>query len=121
MTLSVAGLGRYFGDRVYTAAMVEQSKPAPDLFLYAAKKMSAPASKTLVIEDSVNGVAAGKAAGMTVWGFVGGSHYSGRDGRRLLSDAGADHVFESMADLISNKGGPQGGSTEEREDRQVAP
>ena len=100
MTLSVAGLERYFGDRVYTSAMVAHGKPAPDLFLFAAAKMSASAAETLVIEDSINGVLAGKAAGMTVWGFIGGSHYSGRDGGRLLSDAGADRVFGSMADLM---------------------
>ena len=61
--------------------------------------MGATPAKTLVVEDSVNGVLAGKAAGMTVWGFVGGSHYSGRDGRRLLAEAGADRVFDSMADF----------------------
>ena len=44
----------------------------------------------VVVEDSVNGVLAGKRAGMTVWGFVGGSHYRSRDGHRLLEDAGAD-------------------------------
>ncbi len=99
MTLSVARLEAYFGDRVFSAAMVEHSKPAPDLFLYAAEKMRASPARTLVIEDSVNGVLAGKAAGMIVWGFIGGSHYAGRDGRKLLSEAGADRVFDSMADF----------------------
>jgi beta-phosphoglucomutase-like phosphatase (HAD superfamily) len=55
--------------------------------------------RTLVIEDSVSGVRAGKAAGMTVWGFVGGSHYQSRDGRDILLGAGADRVFERMADF----------------------
>jgi HAD superfamily hydrolase (TIGR01509 family) len=100
MTLSIAELEPYFGDRIYYAAMVARSKPAPDLFLFAAAEMGARAAQTLVIEDSVNGVLAGKAAGMTVWGFVGGSHYSGRDGRRLLAEAGADRVFGSMADFM---------------------
>jgi HAD superfamily hydrolase (TIGR01509 family) len=99
MTLSVARLAPYFDGRVFSGSMVEHSKPAPDLFLLAAAKMGATPAKTLVVEDSVNGVLAGKAAGMTVWGFVGGTHYSGRDGRRLLAEAGADRVFDSMADF----------------------
>jgi beta-phosphoglucomutase-like phosphatase (HAD superfamily) len=102
MTLSIAGLGDYFGDRIYSGSMVARGKPAPDLFLFAASEMGATAERTLVIEDSVNGVTAGKAAGMTVWGFVGGSHYAGRDGERLLADAGADRVFASMADFMPN-------------------
>src|SRR5258708_8244140 len=55
--------------------------------------------RTLVIEDSVSGVKAGKAAGMTVWGFVGGSHYQSRDGNAILREAGADRVFERMANF----------------------
>jgi hypothetical protein len=42
---------------------------------------------------------AGKAAGMTVWGFVGGSHYQSRDGKAILREAGADRVFGRMADF----------------------
>ena len=102
MTLAVTHLADYFCDRVYTAAMVAHGKPAPDIFLYAAAQMGVEASGALVIEDSVNGVLAGKAAGMTVWGFIGGSHYSGRDGARLLSAAGADRIFGSLAELVAN-------------------
>jgi HAD superfamily hydrolase (TIGR01509 family) len=98
-SLEVTGLAELFGDRVYTAQMVARGKPAPDLFLYAAAEMRAEPARTLVIEDSVSGVAAGKAAGMTVWGFVGGSHYTNRDGRRQLKEAGADRVFEQMSEL----------------------
>jgi beta-phosphoglucomutase-like phosphatase (HAD superfamily) len=52
-----------------------------------------------VIEDSVSGVAAARAAGMKVWGFVGGSHYESRDGRAILQSAGADRVVDRMADF----------------------
>ncbi|GAA0000175.1 hypothetical protein BRDID11002_01750 [Bradyrhizobium diazoefficiens] len=52
-----------------------------------------------MIEDSVSGVQAGRAAGMTVWGFVGGSHYRARDGRAILSAAGTDRVFARMSDF----------------------
>ena len=99
LSLSLTGLARHFGDRLYTAQMVERGKPAPDLFLYAAGRMQADPARTLVIEDSVSGVRAAKAAGMTVWGFVGGSHYRARDGRASLRDAGADRVFARMADF----------------------
>ncbi|MBR0927988.1 HAD family hydrolase [Bradyrhizobium diazoefficiens] len=99
LSLDVTGLRAHFGDGLYTAQMVRHGKPAPDLFLLAAEKMGVQPARTLVIEDSVSGVAAGKAAGMTVWGFVGGSHYRGRDGRAILSGAGADRVFARMSDF----------------------
>lgn len=99
LSLKVTGLAPPFGKRIYTAQMVQHGKPAPDLFLYAADKMGAQPARTLVIEDSVSGVQAGKAAGMTVWGFAGGSHYRGRDGQAILSGAGADRVFGHMNDF----------------------
>jgi HAD superfamily hydrolase (TIGR01509 family) len=98
-SLSLTGLAIHFDERLFTSQMVERGKPEPDLFLYAAEKMQADPRHTLVIEDSVSGVQAGKAAGMTVWGFVGGSHYHARDGRAILTDAGADRVFARMADF----------------------
>jgi HAD superfamily hydrolase (TIGR01509 family) len=99
LSLSLTGLAQHFGNRLYTAQMVDRGKPAPDLFLYAAGRMQADPARTLVIEDSVSGVQAAKAAGMTVWGFVGGSHYRARDGRASLHEAGADRVFARMADF----------------------
>jgi HAD superfamily hydrolase (TIGR01509 family) len=99
LSLVLTGLAPHFGDRLYTSQMVPRGKPAPDLFLYAAAQMKTAPMRTLVVEDSVSGVAAAKAAGMTVWGFVGGSHYRFRDGRNILCDAGADRVFEHMADF----------------------
>lgn len=98
-SLNLAGLSPYFEGRVFTASMVSHGKPAPDLFLLAAARMKADPGRSLVIEDSISGVEAGKAAGMTVWGFVGGSHYTGRDGHTLLQAAGADRVFGRMDDL----------------------
>jgi HAD superfamily hydrolase (TIGR01509 family) len=98
-SLALTGLTSHFDARLYTSQMVARGKPAPDLFLYAAERMRAEPHRTLVIEDSVSGVTAGKAAGMTVWGFVGGSHYQSRNGRDILLGAGADRVFERMADF----------------------
>jgi HAD superfamily hydrolase (TIGR01509 family) len=98
-SLALTGLAPLFGNRLYTAQMVARGKPAPDLFLFAAEQMRAAPQHTLVIEDSVSGVTAAKAAGMSVWGFVGGSHYRSRDGRAMLYDAGADRVFDRMTDF----------------------
>jgi HAD superfamily hydrolase (TIGR01509 family) len=99
LSLARTGLTSYFGDRLYTSQMVARGKPAPDLFLYAAGKMQAAPGRALVIEDSVSGITAAKAAGMKVWGFFGGSHYGSRDGRAILLAAGADRVFGRMADF----------------------
>jgi HAD superfamily hydrolase (TIGR01509 family) len=99
VSLAVTRLDRFFEGRIFTAAMVERAKPAPDLFLFAADRMGVPPAETLVIEDSVNGVLAAKAAGMAVWGFIGGSHYAGRDMTPALEAAGADRVFQSMAEF----------------------
>jgi HAD superfamily hydrolase (TIGR01509 family) len=74
MSLQLVGLSDLVGDRAFTSTLVPRGKPAPDLFLYAAKKMGARPERTLVIEDSLTGIRAGLAAGMTVWRFVGGSH-----------------------------------------------
>jgi HAD superfamily hydrolase (TIGR01509 family) len=98
LTLSVTGLAAYFDGRVFDGAMVTRGKPAPDLFLLAADRMSAAPERTLVIEDTVAGVEAGKAAGMTVWGFTGGGHHDEESGRRL-AEAGADRLLTSMAEF----------------------
>ncbi len=62
------GLSAYF-DGLFGGDLVVHSKPAPDLFLFAAEQLGVEPSGCLVIEDSANGVRAGKAAGMTVVGF----------------------------------------------------
>lgn len=96
ISLALVGLAPLIGDRVFTSTMVAKGKPAPDLFLYAAAQMGADPARTLVIEDSLTGIRAGLAAGMTVWRFVGGSHLGAetpdepedaRPHRRLVSFA----------------------------------
>mgnify|MGYP001066636022 CR=1 FL=1 len=74
MSLRLVGLRDLVEGRVYTSTMVQRGKPAPDLFLFAAHTMGAKPDRTLVIEDSLTGIRAGLAAGMTVWRFVGASH-----------------------------------------------
>jgi beta-phosphoglucomutase-like phosphatase (HAD superfamily) len=67
--------------------MVKHGKPAPDLFLLAATRMGHAANTCVVIEDSVAGVQAAIAAGMTALGFVGGGHHNGDHGPLLEAEA----------------------------------
>lgn len=93
--LAMTGLDGYFAPHIYSGRQVPNGKPAPDLFLLAASKIDAAPGDCIVIEDSANGVKAGRAAEMQVWGFVGGGHGdAGLAGR--LSAAGAHRVFESF-------------------------
>lgn len=94
--LEKVGLWETFGPHVYSGDLVERGKPAPDLFLYAARELEAKPSNCVVIEDSVNGVLAGRAAGMTVWGFVGGGHCSETSGAELRA-AGAERIIRDWA------------------------
>ncbi|WP_281827239.1 HAD family hydrolase [Jannaschia rubra] len=64
---------------VFTASQVARGKPAPDLFLFAARQMGAAAARCLVIEDSLPGIEAAQAAGMAVVRYTGGVHLAGRD------------------------------------------
>ena len=58
--LQLTGLYAYFNPRIFSAELVRCGKPQPDLFLYAAKQMSANPNECVIIEDSVAGVEAGK-------------------------------------------------------------
>jgi len=51
-------------DAVVTGERVEQKKPAPDIFLTAARDLGVPPAQCVVVEDAVNGIEAAKAAGM---------------------------------------------------------
>jgi HAD superfamily hydrolase (TIGR01509 family) len=94
--LSKTGLWQSFGPHIYSAEHVAHAKPAPDLFLHAAAELGVAPHECLVIEDSVNGVLAGRAAGMLVWGFGGGGHMTERIAERLI-DVGAERVLANWA------------------------
>lgn len=94
------GLFAYFEPHIYSGEQVENGKPAPDLFLFAAGKLGVDPARSLVIEDSSNGVKAGLAAGMTVWGFIGGGHSHDGHAEQLLA-AGAHRVVDSHDDLAA--------------------
>lgn len=71
-SLSLTGLQDRFRGRVFSADDVSEGKPAPDLFLHAARALGRPPRDCLVIEDSPAGVDAALAAGMRVVGYTGG-------------------------------------------------
>ena len=96
--LSLTGLADWFGEHVYSAEHVVNGKPAPDLFLHAAKMLGHAPSDCIVVEDSVHGVMAGVAAGMQVWGFTGGGHADAGLGERLAK-AGATEVYQNFHDM----------------------
>jgi HAD superfamily hydrolase (TIGR01509 family) len=98
VSLDVTGLAPLFGAHVFSAVEVSHGKPAPDLFLHAAERMGHAAADAVVIEDSVFGIRAARAAGMAAIGFVGGSHAT-RALPAELTAAGADVIVARMAAL----------------------
>lgn len=98
--LKSSGLAPHFEDKVFSADDVKSPKPSPDLFLYAAHKLGEPPQNSLIIEDSEVGVKAAVSAGMTVVGFLGGSHITPSDSLKLIK-AGAEQVFTDMKQLNS--------------------
>lgn len=61
--MEITGIGKYM-DHIITGDMVKNGKPAPDIFLFAAEKLSACPEECAVIEDSYNGLRAAHTAGM---------------------------------------------------------
>ena len=94
--LKLVGLWDEFAPNVFSTAQVAKGKPAPDVFLFAARRMGAAVLDCVVVEDSVPGVQAARAARMRAVGYVGASH-NGPDQRQRLMDEGA---FEVIDDLL---------------------
>ena len=90
-TLGHTGLLPRFAGRTFTADDVLHPKPAPDLFLFAARSMGAAPARTTVVEDTPTGIAAARAAGMRCIGFA-----AMTPAARL---AGADAVVTTMAEV----------------------
>jgi HAD superfamily hydrolase (TIGR01509 family) len=100
MMLTKVGLKPYFAPHVYSAKDLgpDRTKPKPDIYLHGAKQFGADPKRCLVIEDSVHGVHAARAAGMRVIGFTGGGHTYPTHADRL-TDAGAETVISRMVEL----------------------
>lgn len=100
VSLESTGLIRFFEPNLFSASDVRKGKPAPDLFLHVAGTLRVSPGECIVVEDSAVGVAAGVAAGMTVIGFVGGSH-AGSQLDTVLRAAGARSVISDLRALKS--------------------
>ncbi|MFJ3906871.1 HAD family hydrolase [Streptomyces vinaceus] len=87
-----AGLDGWFEEEwIFSSQDVGKGKPAPDLFLHAARSMGVEPARCVVIEDSPLGVRAARAAGMDVYGFT-----AMTPAERL---AGATGLFGEMKEL----------------------
>jgi HAD superfamily hydrolase (TIGR01509 family) len=107
--LAAAALTDYFpSTRIFSAndsLPVRRPKPLPDIYLHAARCLSAEVSVCLAVEDSISGVRAAVAARIPrIIGYVGGTHISENE-RSSRADAllsvGAEQIIERMHDLIS--------------------
>ncbi|MDD5037379.1 MAG: HAD-IA family hydrolase [Methylococcaceae bacterium] len=94
MNLHTTGLLPYFRERIFSAYEVGSWKPEPGLFLHAAQAFGIDPERCAVVEDSVAGVRAGRAAGMTVFGYAPSGNGA------LLAQAGAQ-PFSQMGGLLA--------------------
>jgi HAD superfamily hydrolase (TIGR01509 family) len=94
LSLQVAGLAGQFGEHIYVTSMVARPKPAPDVYLLAARHLGAEPAECVVIEDSPAGAAAARAAGMRAIGYAPGATFD------AMQASGAT-VVRSMDELIA--------------------
>ena len=94
------GIDKYFNlANCFTADMVSKGKPAPDLFLLAAKQMKTPVNECVVIEDAISGICAAKSANMKCFAFVGAKANNNPEYKERCLVYGADQVFDDMIKL----------------------
>jgi HAD superfamily hydrolase (TIGR01509 family) len=100
LSLGLTGLLDRLEPHIFSASMVKRGKPAPDLFLHAARQMGVEPGRCVVVEDSPAGITAARAAGMTVFAFAGGSHAHSAYYHAELDRLSPEVVFDAMEDLI---------------------
>ncbi len=98
LSLERAGLSERVGRAIFSADLVRHPKPAPDVYLLAAREKGVAPGRCLVVEDSASGVIAARAAGMPVIGFTGAGHIPTDHAERLLA-LGAGRIVERMERL----------------------
>jgi len=96
--LRLTGLDDFFAGRITTYEDVARGKPAPDVYLEAARRLGISAAGCLVVEDSVTGVTAARAAGCRIIGFTGTQPDASGHGRKLVA-AGAGPIISHMDEL----------------------
>ena len=97
MQLDKTGIASWFGGKVFSGQDLAANKPAPDIYLHAARQLGADPARSAVIEDSLTGIRAGVASGATVYGYLPDTtrHVS----EQAMRQAGAHAVFRHMAEL----------------------
>ncbi len=100
LSMTATGLWERFQPHVFSAPELGRSKPAPDVFLHAARVFGVSPRDTLVIEDSTHGVTGAITAGMRVIGFTGGGH-SWPGHADALTKAGAMQVVSRHSDVVA--------------------
>ena len=100
LKIKAVGIEKYFDRKnLFTADMVENGKPAPDLFLLAAKTMGFEPQNCIVIEDSIAGLTAALKAKMNPIAFLGFDMYLGKECKMLAQALGVEHIFYNMRDI----------------------
>ncbi len=102
--LAHIGLSDAFGPHLFSGREhVANGKPAPDVYLHAAREIGIDIGRALIIEDSVVGVTGAVASGATVVGLAAGRHC--RDGHAArLRALGAHHVVHSFDEIAALMG-----------------
>lgn len=98
LTLGLTGLVDFFEGSLFSATQVENGKPAPDLFLFAAAQMGVPIEQAVVIEDSLAGVEGACRAGARVLGYCSKADPMQSEHQIVMQGMGAE-PFEGMAEL----------------------
>lgn len=97
-SLARTSLAAHFHGHIYSAEHVAQAKPAPDLALFAAKRLGVPPDQAIFIDDNPQGVLCARAAGCLAVGFIGpAEHRAGH--ADTLRAAGAQHIVQGMAEF----------------------
>jgi len=99
LSLELTGTLDRFEPNIFSASMVANGKPAPDLFLHAAAQMGVAPEHCLVIEDSPAGIMAARAAGMRVFAYLGGGHIAESGLRAEIESLAPDAIMEDMRAL----------------------
>jgi len=110
--LKIVGIDQHFGTRMTTFEDVVHGKPAPDIYLMAAKRAGLTPGECVVVEDSLTGVAAAVAAGCVTLGFTGSQVHRSEHGFKLV-DLGAVAVFadmQALPELLARLGSNLGSS-----------
>jgi len=89
--LQKLNIGKYFSG-IVSGEEVEQSKPAPDIFLKACRMAGLLPSECVVFEDSENGIRAARSAGMKVIGLM-------NPGSEDLDLSGADRIIHNLREI----------------------